>query len=144
MRLTLDDFGTGHSSMRRVVDLPIDTIKVDRSFVLESEEPANSAVIQTTATLAHALQRSVCAEGIETEQSWHRVRVLGCDTVQGYLLARPMPASEVANWIRDWDTGGRDFVEAMRQDTKFNPAAQELLAELRRRYRPRLVRPRGR
>ena len=115
VRLTLDDFGTGHSSMRRVVDLPIDTIKVDRSFVLHAEEPANSAVIQTTAALAHALERSVSAEGVETEEAWHRVRALGCDVAQGYLLARPMPPCELADWIRHWDTAGRDFVEEMKR-----------------------------
>lgn len=117
VRLTLDDFGTGHSSMRRVVDLPIDVIKVDRSFVLHAEQPANSAVIQTTAALAHTLGRKVCAEGIETEEAWHRARALGCDVAQGYLLARPMPASEFADWIQNWDTGGRDFVEALREGT---------------------------
>ncbi|MCA1703504.1 MAG: EAL domain-containing protein, partial [Actinobacteria bacterium] len=115
VRLSLDDFGTGESSLRRIVDLKADGVKIDRSFVLQIEDEASAAVVRATTVLGHALDLAVCAEGVETEHAWHRVRTLGCDVVQGYLIARPVPARDLAAWVRDWDTGSRHFVEAMRQ-----------------------------
>jgi EAL domain-containing protein (putative c-di-GMP-specific phosphodiesterase class I) len=123
VRLSLDDFGTGDSSLRRIVDLKADGVKIDRSFVLQIQDAASAAVVRATTVLGHSLDLTVCAEGVETEEAWHRVRTLGCDVVQGYLIARPMPARDFAAWVRDWDKGGRHFVEGMRQGT----AEQSLL-----------------
>lgn len=114
VRLTLDDFGTGHSSLRRLVDLSVDVVKVDRSFVSEIQDDANAAVVRATTALAHSLDRKVCAEGVETDEIWHRVRALGCDVAQGFLIAEPMPPREFAEWAREWGTGGRAFVDSLR------------------------------
>lgn len=113
VRLTLDDFGTGHSSLRRLVDLPVGVVKIDRSFVLEIQDEANAAVVRATTALAHSLDRTVCAEGVETDEAWHRVRALGCDVVQGFLIAKPMRPREFAEWARR-STDGRAFVDSLR------------------------------
>lgn len=103
--LYLDDFGIGYSSLRRLVTLPLSGLKVDRSFVLELEENERAAAaVESAAQLGKALGLTVTAEGVETVEAWHRVRLLGVDVAQGYLIARPMPAAEVPGWIED--TGG--------------------------------------
>jgi diguanylate cyclase (GGDEF)-like protein/PAS domain S-box-containing protein len=91
--VAIDDFGTGYSSLRYLRDLPIDAIKLDRSFVhgLESD-PGALAIVEGITSLAHAIGLSVTAEGIETTEQLTRLREVGCDRGQGYFLARPAPA----------------------------------------------------
>jgi diguanylate cyclase len=99
--VTLDDFGIGYSSLERLVRLQLAGMKIDRSFVraLETHERA-AAVVYSAAELAHALDLSITAEGIEDEPTWHHVRALGIDCAQGFLIARPMPGEELIDWLR--------------------------------------------
>jgi diguanylate cyclase (GGDEF)-like protein/excisionase family DNA binding protein len=96
VKLVLDDFGTGYSSLSYLKHLPLDTIKIDQSFVqgLESEG-ANLPIVQAVIALAHGLGMGVVAEGIETAGQLARLRSLDCDRGQGYLYARPMPPTEL-------------------------------------------------
>jgi diguanylate cyclase (GGDEF)-like protein len=94
--IAIDDFGVGQSSLSYLVELPVDTLKIDKSFVVSLEEqPRNQAVIRAAITLAHELGMRVVAEGIETEQDYVRLRDWGCDMGQGYLIGRPMAEPEV-------------------------------------------------
>jgi EAL domain-containing protein (putative c-di-GMP-specific phosphodiesterase class I) len=93
VQLALDDFGTGYSSLNHLRRLPIDVVKLDRSFVTEMVSvPSTAAIVGAVTTLAHALGMIVVAEGIETEAQLVRARMLGCDRGQGWYLARAMPA----------------------------------------------------
>jgi EAL domain-containing protein (putative c-di-GMP-specific phosphodiesterase class I) len=96
VRVALDDFGTGYSSLTHLSDLPIDTIKIDQSFVagmcIRSQD---ALIIEAVITLSHSLDMSTVAEGVETPEQLAALRDRGCDGVQGYLLSRPLPAGEV-------------------------------------------------
>ena len=95
VRVVLDDFGTGYSSLAYLSQLPLDVIKVDRSFVAGIHEaPANLAIIRAVVGLAQGLGIAVTAEGIEREEQLEALRELGCDRGQGFLFARPAPAAE--------------------------------------------------
>jgi diguanylate cyclase (GGDEF)-like protein len=97
VQLSIDDFGTGFSSLSQLHRLPFDTLKIDRSFVNNStdESGENSQILQTIISLAKNLKMKVIAEGIETESQLALLRNLGCDYGQGYLLAKPMPREEM-------------------------------------------------
>jgi len=100
LRLALDDFGTGYSSLTYLKLLPIQTLKLDRSFVHDLETNDNSAAIcAATLALAHTLGYAVVGEGVETAAQQEFLRRHGCDMMQGYLLGRPMPA---AHWDALW------------------------------------------
>jgi diguanylate cyclase (GGDEF)-like protein len=102
VQLSLDDFGTGYSSLAHLERLPVDEVKIDKSFVQRLEkEASDDTVIRSTITLAHDLGMRVVAEGLETRSAWQRVAGLGCEVVQGYTLARPLPAEETVAWLRD-------------------------------------------
>jgi diguanylate cyclase (GGDEF)-like protein len=104
VRLALDDFGTGYSSLAYLTQLPIDTLKIDRSFVDKLGESGQSrAVVRSITALAQALGLSTIAEGVETREQLDSLRALGCDEVQGYFFARPMPAREMPGWCRRFD-----------------------------------------
>ena len=97
VKLVLDDFGTGYSSLSYLKHLPLDTIKIDRSFVNGLEEDdANLPIVQAVISLAHGLGIGVVAEGIESEEQLARLRDLVCDRGQGYYYARPLPPDELA------------------------------------------------
>ncbi|HMJ09831.1 MAG TPA: bifunctional diguanylate cyclase/phosphodiesterase, partial [Polyangiaceae bacterium] len=98
--VALDDFGTGYSSLGYLSRLPIDALKIDRSFVIHmSEDPQNTAIVTTIISLAHALDLKVIAEGVETLVQAQFLRLLRCDQIQGYLTARPQPAEQVAQLL---------------------------------------------
>ncbi|HEX2061259.1 MAG TPA: EAL domain-containing protein [Thermoanaerobaculia bacterium] len=100
VRLSVDDFGTGYSSLTHLRELPIDEIKIDKSFVMGmTRSEADAAIVRTVIDLGHNLGKQVCAEGVEDETTWHRLRVLGCDLAQGYWIARPLPAAELMQWL---------------------------------------------
>ncbi|GAA4607213.1 hypothetical protein GCM10023107_80280 [Actinoplanes octamycinicus] len=107
--LAIDDFGTGHSSMAYLQKLPVDELKIDRSFIREmAAEQASCVLVRTAVTLGHNLGLSVVAEGVETEDDVATLRNLGCDIAQGYHFARPMPADEFRDWQTAWTAeGGR-------------------------------------
>jgi diguanylate cyclase (GGDEF)-like protein len=95
VRVALDDFGTGYSSLSHVVQLPVDTVKIDRSFVRDlTEVPQHAAVASAVITLAHRLGLSVVAEGVETADQRVFLHEEGCDLIQGFFFSRPVPADE--------------------------------------------------
>jgi diguanylate cyclase (GGDEF)-like protein len=101
VRLAIDDFGTGYSSLAYLKRLPVDELKIDKSFILGMEESENDAVIvRSTIDLGRNLGLRVVAEGVETSTAWNRLASLGCDIAQGYYLSRPIPAGELTEWIR--------------------------------------------
>lgn len=137
--VVLDDFGIGYSSLERLVRLQLRGMKIDRSFVraLETHERA-AAVVYSAAELAHALDLSITAEGIEDGATWYRLRALGIDCAQGYLIARPMRGEALAKWLTENEqvmierrTGAdrRGHLEA-------RPAARERRSWHERRRRP--------
>src|SRR5437762_7000921 len=94
--LSIDDFGTGYSSLASLKRLPVDEIKIDRSFVQRMATDEDDAVIvRSTVDLAHNLGLRVVAEGVEDAVTLRRLAALGCDYVQGYHLGRPMPAADL-------------------------------------------------
>jgi diguanylate cyclase (GGDEF)-like protein len=99
--VSLDDFGTGYSSLSYLKDLPIDELKIDRSFVADLTDVASRAsiLVRSTIELAHNLGLTVVAEGVEDAETQRQLAQLGCDQVQGFHVARPMPASELAEWL---------------------------------------------
>lgn len=98
--LSIDDLGTGYSSLSYLRKLPLSQLKIDRSFVqgVDKEEDAK-AIVRAVIKLAHALGLEVVAEGVETEAQQRMLMRLGCDQMQGYFLARPMPADHVQQWL---------------------------------------------
>ena len=93
IRVALDDFGSGYSSLSHLQSLPIDTIKVDRSFIVGlSESAPERAIVQAIVTMAQALRLRVVAEGVETEEQHGVLRAIGCNDVQGFLFDRPLRA----------------------------------------------------
>jgi EAL domain-containing protein (putative c-di-GMP-specific phosphodiesterase class I) len=99
-RLSLDDFGTGYSSLAYLQKLPIDELKIDRSFVLAmTREHSAAVIVRSVVNLAHSLDLAVVAEGVESRDICERLRALGCDQVQGYAVAEPMPASALESWL---------------------------------------------
>jgi EAL domain-containing protein (putative c-di-GMP-specific phosphodiesterase class I) len=100
----IDDFGTGYSSLSYLATLPAQVLKIDQSFVAQlSDSAANHRVIEAIIALAKAMKLGVVAEGIETDQQYAIVRRLGCDLMQGYFIARPMPADQLLTWIDGYE-----------------------------------------
>jgi diguanylate cyclase (GGDEF)-like protein/PAS domain S-box-containing protein len=109
IRLSIDDFGTGYSSLAYLQRLPVDDIKVDRSFVLHMlTTPSDEAIVRSTIELAHNLGLRAIAEGVEDQATLERLSELGCDGAQGFHLGRPMPREELDAWLRasPWGLGG--------------------------------------
>ena len=99
VRLSVDDLGTGYSSLAYLQRLPIDEIKIDRSFLSSFSEPSAQAVVGTIVDLGHRLGKQVVAEGVEVSASLDVLRLLGCDCAQGYWIARPMPAADLTRFL---------------------------------------------
>ena len=99
--LSIDDFGTGYSSLAYLKQLPVDELKIDKSFVMDMEENENDAVIvRSTIDLAHNLGLKVTAEGVESQDALDLLVVLGCDRSQGYFMGRPMPEEKLREWLK--------------------------------------------
>jgi EAL domain-containing protein (putative c-di-GMP-specific phosphodiesterase class I) len=100
----IDDFGTGYSSLSYLAQLPVQTIKIDQTFIKQMSGPkANTRVIEAIIALGKAMELDVVAEGVETDQQYATVRRLGCDLVQGYFIARPMPSHELRKWCNGYE-----------------------------------------
>jgi EAL domain-containing protein (putative c-di-GMP-specific phosphodiesterase class I) len=96
VRISIDDFGTGYSSLSYLKRLPIDTLKIDQSFVRDISGKADDAAIaMLIIDMAHNLKLSVVAEGVETEEQLSFLKSKSCDAVQGYLISRPVPADQL-------------------------------------------------
>jgi diguanylate cyclase (GGDEF)-like protein/PAS domain S-box-containing protein len=97
VRIAIDDFGTGYSSLGYLSRLPIDALKIDRSFVIRmADDPQDMTIVTTIISLAHSLDTHVVAEGVETRDQARLLRLIRCDQIQGYLVGRPEPAEDVA------------------------------------------------
>ena len=100
VRIAVDDFGSGYASLSHLKQLPVDVLKVDKSFVQNvGTNDEDDAIVRSTVDLAHSLGIGVVAEGVESEDVLERLRTLGCDLAQGFCLARPAPAAEVTEWL---------------------------------------------
>ena len=94
--LAMDDFGTGYSSLGHLAKLPVDALKIDRSFVAKMLDDSDAmALVSTIVTLARTLRLKVVAEGVETEAQEEALCLLSCDEMQGYLFSRPLPAADM-------------------------------------------------
>jgi len=99
--ISIDDFGTGYSSLAYLKRLPVDELKIDKSFVQHMAADDNdAAIVRSTIGLAHDLGLRVVAEGIEDEATWTLLAELGCDVAQGYFVSRPLPAAELGGWLQ--------------------------------------------
>src|SRR5438067_4525965 len=98
--LAVDDFGTGYASLAYLSELPVDEIKIDRSFVMAMDrEEQHARIVRSTIDLGRNLCLSVVAEGVESAEVWNRLAELGCDSAQGYFLTKPLPAAELTAWL---------------------------------------------
>ena len=100
VRIALDDFGAGYSSLTYLRKLPLDKLKIDKSFVDDLSSPVSAAIIQAIVALAKALGLKTTAEGVETEAQRLFLRVAGCELLQGYLFSRPIPPDAMAEMLR--------------------------------------------
>jgi diguanylate cyclase (GGDEF)-like protein len=112
--ISIDDFGTGHSSLGRLKSLPIDELKIDRTFILDLTDQADKTIVRSTIHLAHQMGLQVVAEGVETEEAWRLLRSMGCDRAQGFLIAEPHPAREVPAWLVSWNQKARQLSSTRR------------------------------
>jgi EAL domain-containing protein (putative c-di-GMP-specific phosphodiesterase class I) len=103
MQFAVDDFGTGYSSLTYLRRLPVDMLKIDRSFVRDMlSDLEDLAMIEGVIGLAKAFHYQVIAEGVETASHGERLLALGCDLAQGYAIARPMLGTELPVWVATW------------------------------------------
>lgn len=111
IRVALDDFGTGYSSLSYLSAFPADKLKIDRSFILDmGNDNRKQALVDTIITLGHSLNMTVIAEGVETEADEHLLKIRNCDSIQGYLLAKPLTEWDLLCFLTDYPSG---IVEAV-------------------------------
>lgn len=132
VRMSLDDFGTGYSSLVHLRRLPVSELKIDRSFVARlAVDTEDAEIVRCTVDLAHSLGLLVVAEGVEDDETWERLRDLGCDAIQGWLVAAAMPPEEATAWLRlrgesGWHRETRDArpVHGRRQASALPPGTR--------------------
>ena len=101
--VSIDDFGTGHSSLRELQRMPFSEMKIDKSFVMDMMTNNDCMVIvKSIIDLGHNLGLKIIAEGIETAPIWRALSEKGCDYAQGFLMGKPMPAQEFETWLANW------------------------------------------
>ena len=101
MNIAIDDFGTGYSLLGYLSQLPVQSLKIDRSFVITMEKDPNTmTLVSTIISLAHSLRLKVIAEGVETENQAKLLRELHCDEMQGYLFSKPLPLDGIIALLR--------------------------------------------
>lgn len=104
-RVSVDDFGTGYSSLANLRRFPIDELKIDRSFVSPMlQDESDLIIVRSTINLGHDLGLKVVAEGVEDQQTLHRLARLGCDLIQGFYISKPIPAEDFETWIQTTDS----------------------------------------
>jgi EAL domain-containing protein (putative c-di-GMP-specific phosphodiesterase class I) len=98
--IAIDDFGTGYTSLGYMARLPVNLLKIDRSFISRMTQDSDSMeIVSTIISLAHSLRMKVVAEGVETEEQARMLKLLRCDEMQGYFFCRPVPAPEIARML---------------------------------------------
>jgi EAL domain-containing protein (putative c-di-GMP-specific phosphodiesterase class I) len=118
IQISLDDFGTGQSSLSDLKDFPLDEIKIDRSFTHECGPTGSGvAMVHAMIGLGHSFGLKVVAEGVEEEAVWHQLAALGCDSAQGFYISHPLPPESVPGWLT-----GSPWKEARRPTTDKGPA----------------------
>jgi len=101
VQLSIDDFGTGHSSLCKLRDLPVGELKIDKSFIRDMlTDEGNATIVEASINLAHSLNLRVVAEGIEDEATLARLAAMGCDYAQGFCISQPLPLPELLEWIK--------------------------------------------
>jgi EAL domain-containing protein (putative c-di-GMP-specific phosphodiesterase class I) len=102
LRLCIDDFGTGHSSLAYLKRLPVHTLKVDKSFVTDMDtDEDNASIVLATVDLAHSLGLDVTAEGVETRPVYEMLWEMGCDCYQGYYVSEPLEMNAISDWLNN-------------------------------------------
>jgi diguanylate cyclase (GGDEF)-like protein/PAS domain S-box-containing protein len=117
VRLSLDDFGTGYSSLIHMRNLPVDEIKIDKSFIMGMKHnESDSAIVRSIISLAHSLGHEVVAEGVDDEETFRMLSELGCDLAQGYYLTPPLPPDDLMKWLADskWGEGPTEILRQRR------------------------------
>lgn len=99
IKVALDDFGTGYSSLGYLDEIPLDTLKIDQSFIRKCNIPSKQAIISSIIAIAHNLDLQLVAEGVETRQQIEFLKSRGCNVMQGYYYGKPMPAAEIGSWL---------------------------------------------
>jgi diguanylate cyclase (GGDEF)-like protein len=112
-RLAIDDFGTGHSALSQLKRLPVDELKIDKSFVTRTEDAKDDAILRATIDLGHQLGLTIVAEGVEDEATITRLAAMGCEHAQGYGIGKPMPQEQLLSWLTQRRSGGRSSVVAL-------------------------------
>jgi EAL domain-containing protein (putative c-di-GMP-specific phosphodiesterase class I) len=101
INIAIDDFGTGYSSLGYLARLPVNTLKIDRSFInTMTLEPDSLTIVSTIISLAHSLKMNVIAEGVETEEQSRLLQLLKCDEMQGYLFSKPLAAEHMTTMLK--------------------------------------------
>ena len=101
VRVSVDDYGTGYSSLSYLQRLPVDELKIDRSFVRKMAlNETDTTIVRSTVGLAHSLGLRAVAEGVEDAATWARLVTMGCDAAQGYGICRPITADALEHWLR--------------------------------------------
>ena len=104
VRISMDDFGTGHSSLAQLRNIPLHELKIDKSFVQTlCDDKHNDAIVRTTVKLAHGMGLEVVAAGVEDEQTLRRIASHGCQQAQGYYLSKPLKPADFAVWLEDYE-----------------------------------------
>lgn len=103
VKISMDDFGTGHSSLAQLRQIPLDELKIDKAFVGNLATDAHNAeIVRTVIGIAHGMRLEVVAEGVEDEATARQLAAVGCERIQGYFLSKPLPAPEFIDWIRSY------------------------------------------
>lgn len=102
-KLSIDDFGTGHSSLEKLARIPFTELKIDRSFIRHlDKDPVSNTIAKLSIMLAHEMEMTTVAEGVESKETWKKLKLLGCDRAQGFWMSRPIPAEELPHWLEKW------------------------------------------
>jgi diguanylate cyclase (GGDEF)-like protein len=104
VKISMDDFGTGHSSLAQLRNIPLHELKIDKSFVMSlADDEHNDTIVKTTVNLAHSMQLQVVAEGVEDIETMRRIAAIGCEQAQGYFLSKPVPANQIRAWLANYE-----------------------------------------
>jgi EAL domain-containing protein (putative c-di-GMP-specific phosphodiesterase class I) len=105
IKLAIDDFGVGYSSLNYLKFMPIDLLKIDRSFIADAQfSKGSQGIINAIIAISKSMDFKVLAEGIETQESYNWLRSVGCDYMQGFYKARPMPLNDALEWLKNYQS----------------------------------------